>query len=118
MAKYLVKAKYTATAGVRGLLEDGGTERVAAVRTLIESVGGTLEAFYFGLGEVDAYVIADVPDTASGVALSLAVSASGLATVETVLLITAEEIDAAVKKTPMYDAPGKADNQRPALSAV
>lgn len=110
MAKYLVKAKYSAPAGVRGLLEDGGSERVAAVKALIESVGGTLEAFYFALGEYDAYVIADVPDIESGVALSLTVSASGLAATETVTLITAEQVDAAVKKSPIYDAPGKFDN--------
>jgi uncharacterized protein with GYD domain len=77
---------------------------------LIESVGGTMEAFYFSLGDVDAYVIADIPDVASGVAIALTVGATGLATVETVVLITAEEMDAAVKKSPMYDAPGKFDN--------
>ncbi len=110
MPKYLVKAKYTAPAGVRGLIEDGGSERVAAVRELIESVGGTLDTFYFSLGEVDAYLVVDMPDIASGVATALTVGASGLATVETIALITPEEIDAAVKKSPMYDAPGKADN--------
>ncbi len=110
MAKYLVKAKYSAPAGVRGLLEDGGSERVAAVKALIESVGGTLEAFYFALGEYDAYVIADVPSLEAGTALSLTVSASGLAATETITLITPAQVDAAVKLSPVYDAPGKADN--------
>jgi uncharacterized protein with GYD domain len=110
MAKFLVKARYTAPDGVRGLLEDGGSERVAAVKALIESVGGTLEAFYFALGEYDAYVVADVPSIEAGTALSLTVSASGLAVTETVTLITPEQVDAAVKLSPIYDAPGKADN--------
>lgn len=106
MAKYLVKAKYTAPDGVRGLIADGGTARVAAVRALAASVGGTVESFYFSFGDVDAYVILDFPDTASAVAASLAVNASGLASCEAINLITAEEIDAAAKKVPGYDAPG------------
>jgi len=110
MAKYLVKAKYSAPDGIRGLLEDGGSERVTAVRALIESVGGTMEAFYFALGEYDAYVIADVPTLEAGTALSLTVGASGLASTDTVTLITPEQVDAAVKLSPIYDAPGKADN--------
>lgn len=110
MAKYLVKAKYSAPAGLRGLIEDGGSERVAAVKALVESVGGTLEAFYFALGEYDAYLIVDVPSVEAGTALALTVSASGLAATETVTLITAAQVDAAVKLSPIYDAPGKADN--------
>jgi uncharacterized protein with GYD domain len=108
MPKYLVKVKYTAPAGVRGLLHDGGSERVAAAQDLIESVGGRLENFYFSLGDADAYVIVDMPDTASGIAASLTVSASGLATVETIALVTPEELDVAVRKSPFYDAPGDA----------
>ena len=110
MAKYLVKAKYTAPAGVKGLMEDGGTERVTSVKALAASLGGTMESFYFALGEVDAYVILEMPDTVSAVAASLTVMATGLAAVEIVALVTPEEIDAAVKMSPLYDAPGKADN--------
>src|SRR5262245_38716088 len=110
MAKYLVKATYSAPSGVKGLLEDGGSERAAAVKALIESLGGKLEAFYFALGDVDAYTIIDVPDAATAVSLSLSVGASGLAATQLVALVTPEEVDAAVKKSPLYDAPGKADN--------
>jgi uncharacterized protein with GYD domain len=104
--KYLVKANYTPPEGVKGLITDGGTARVKAVNELIASVGGKVEAFYFALGEVDAYVIIDMPDAVSGVSASLTVNASGLATCSVVALITPEEIDAAVKKSPQYDAPG------------
>ena len=106
MPKYLAKAKYTAPDGVRGLIADGGSGRVEAVKALVESVGGTVESFYFALGEIDAYVIVDVPDAASGISVSLAVNASGLATTETVALLTPEEMDAAAKLSPRYDAPG------------
>lgn len=106
MPKYLAKAKYTAPEGVKGLLADGGSVRVKAVTDLIESVGGKLESFYFAFGDVDAYLVLDVPDAVSGAALSLTVGASGLATVEVVQLLTPAELDAAVKKSPVYDAPG------------
>jgi len=106
MPKYLVKANYTPGEGVKGLIADGGTTRVKAVEQLLASVGGKLEAFYYALGETDAYLIVDVPDQASGIALSLTVNASGLATTSIVALVTPAEIDAAVKMSPMYDAPG------------
>ena len=106
MPKYLVKANYTPPEGIRGLIADGGTARVKAVEEMLGSLGGKVEAFYYALGDVDAYVIVDVPDVISGVAASLTVGASGLATTSVVALVTPEEVDAAVKKSPLYDAPG------------
>ena len=106
MAKYLAKAKFIAPDGVKGLIADGGTSRVEAVNALMASVGGRVESFYFALGEVDTYTVFDAPDAASATAVSLAVNASGLVTVELVALLTPQEIDAAAKKIPEYDAPG------------
>lgn len=105
MPKFMIKASY-APEGVRGLLKEGGTGRRAAVQKLIESIGGKLDAFYFAYGEADAYVIADVPDAATGIAVSLAVNASGAVRVSTTPLITPEEMDAASKKSVAYRAPG------------
>ncbi len=76
MPKFMIKASYAAE-GIRGLLKEGGTGRRAAVQKVVESVGGKMEAFYFAYGDSDAYVIVDVPDAATGIALSLAVNASG-----------------------------------------
>jgi uncharacterized protein with GYD domain len=73
---------------------------------LIEGMGGKVEAFYFSYGEHDAFVIADVPDAATGLAMSLAVNASGAVRVSTAPLITVEEMDAAAKKSVAYRAPG------------
>ena len=106
MPKYLIKATYKAE-GARGLLKEGGTGRRAAVKSVVESLGGTLEAFYFAYGDTDAYVIVDVPDANAGLALSLTVNATGVVQVSTVPLITPEEIDAAGKKAPAYRAPGE-----------
>ncbi len=105
MPKFMIKASYTAE-GARGLLKEGGTARRAAVQKLIEGIGGKVEAFYFAYGEDDAYVIVDVPDAASGLAVSLAVNASGAVRLSTIPLITPEEIDAAGKKAVQYRAPG------------
>ena len=68
MAKYLVKARYKAD-GVRGVIKEGGSGRVAAVTKLAKGLGGKIEAFYFAYGEYDAYVIVDVDDEAAGLAL-------------------------------------------------
>lgn len=105
MPKFLIKASYT-TDGVRGLLKEGGTGRRAAVVKLIEGLGGKVESFYFAYGEHDAYVISDLPDATTGIAISLAVNASGAVRLSTIPLITPEEIDAASKKSVTYRAPG------------
>lgn len=70
-------------------------------------MGGTLEAFYYAFGETDAYVIAEAPDNVSMAALALTINASGVAAVKTTVLLTPEEIDEAVKKTPSYRPPGQ-----------
>jgi uncharacterized protein with GYD domain len=105
MPKFLIKASYNPD-GVRGLIKEGGSKRRAVVQKLIEGLGGKLEAFYYAYGADDAVIIADLPDATSGVALSLTVNATGAVRLETIPLITPEEIDAASKKSIDYKAPG------------
>jgi uncharacterized protein with GYD domain len=105
MPKFLLKASYTAE-GAKGLLKEGGTKRREAVEKLVGGLGGKVEVFYYAYGEDDAYVITDIPDAVSGLAVSLAVNASGAVNLRTIPLITPEEIDAACKKTVAYRAPG------------
>jgi uncharacterized protein with GYD domain len=66
-----------------------------------------MEAFYYAFGSTDAYVIADVPDNVTMAALALTINASGAVATKTDVLLTAEEVDAAVEKTPTYRAPGR-----------
>lgn len=106
MPKYLVHANYVGE-GIKGLIKEGGSSRRAAVEKLFGSVGGKVEAFYYAFGETDLFVIADVPDNVSAAALSLTVNAAGAATAKITVLLTAEEIDAAAKKTISYRPPGK-----------
>lgn len=104
MPKYLFEARYTAE-GVKGLVRDGGTGRRAAIDKACVSAGGKLEAMYFAFGDVDAYVVADLPDNVSAAALALAVNQAGAATTRTVVLMTAQEVDAAGKKSVAYSPP-------------
>ena len=105
MSKFMIKATYTPE-GARGLQKEGGTARRAAVQKVLESVGGKVESFYFAYGDSDAYVVCDLPDATSGLAVSLAVNASGSVRVSTIPLITPEEMDAVAKKSVAYRAPG------------
>jgi len=105
MPKFLFEASYTLD-GVKGLQSAGGTSRRDAVVQVAESVGGSLECFYFGFGDSDAYVILDLPDNESAAAVALTVNAAGGATTKTVVLLTPEEVDAAAKRSVDYRAPG------------
>src|SRR2546423_7274389 len=106
MAKYLLPASYSAE-GSKGLLKDGGTKRVNAARALIESLGGKLESLYFAFGDVDVVAIVDLPDHASAAAASLAIAGTGALTGKMTVLLTAEDIDQAARKSPSYTAPGR-----------
>ena len=106
MAKFLVQASFAAE-GVKGVSKEGGTARRENLDKTIRGVGGKVEAFYFAFGETDVYVIIDVPDAATAIAVSLAVNASGIVKVNTIPLITPEEMDAATKKQVQYRAPGR-----------
>jgi uncharacterized protein with GYD domain len=105
MPKYLIKARYTQE-GIAGVKRAGGTSRRDAVAKTAESVGGTVESFYFGFGDTDAYVICDLPDNAAAAGLAMTVGASGGAMVNTVPLLTVEEVDAAAKVNVDYRKPG------------
>jgi len=106
MPKYLIQAHYVGE-GLKGLLKEGGSVRREAVEKLFGSVGGKVEAFYYAFGDTDLFIVADVPDNVTAAALSLTVNATGAATAKVTVLLTAEEIDAAAKKTPRYRAPGQ-----------
>jgi uncharacterized protein with GYD domain len=105
MPKFLVEASLT-TEGVKGVQSEGGTARREAVKTAIASLGGQLEAFYFGFGDRDVYVLADFPDNQSAAAMALAVNSSGAVTSRTVVLLSPEDVDAAAKRSVEYRAPG------------
>lgn len=105
MPKYLFEARYTAD-GAKGIVKEGASARRAAVEKAAASVGGRIESFYFAFGDVDAYVVADLPDNATAASMALAVGASGRASTKTIVLLSVEEADAAAKKSVAYRPPG------------
>jgi uncharacterized protein with GYD domain len=115
MPKYMLKLSYTLE-GLKGVKAKGGSSRVEAAEGAVKSVGGSIEAFYFALGETDAFAIVYLPDVTLAAALALAIAASGEATVRTVQLVSPEDVDAASSREVGYgrrlsDIPWIADLQ-------
>lgn len=99
MAKYLIEAAYSHE-GLKGLVKDGGTARRAAVDAAAKAMGGHIDALYWAFGTDDVYVIVEAPDNVSAAALALAIGATGaLAHYKTTVLLTADEVDQAAKKS-------------------
>jgi uncharacterized protein with GYD domain len=75
MAKFAVFFNYTAETWAKMISNPG--DRLAAVRTSAQAVGGDVEAMYFMFGDKDGFVVIDAPDSASAAALSIAVASTG-----------------------------------------
>ena len=106
MPKYLFETRYSPE-GAIGLAKEGGTSRRDAVKKHLDEIGGKLESMYFALGEVDCFVIVDLPDNVSAAALSLAVNESGMIASKAIVLLTPEEMDQAGKTKVHFRGPGK-----------
>ncbi|MEU7768076.1 GYD domain-containing protein [Nocardia sp. NPDC049190] len=107
MPKYLWRVSYSPE-GARGLLEQGGSARRAAITEMVESVGGYVDACYFALGADDLFVIGDAPDEMAAAALAVRTAASGAAVSHTVALLTPEQIDEATARNITYRPPSAA----------
>jgi uncharacterized protein with GYD domain len=106
VGKYLLRVNYTA-AGLRGLTQEGAANRARYISEFAKNVGGTVESFHFALGDYDAYVVMDAADDTVITAASLAVGSSGVASINTVKLLTPDEVDAAIGVMGSYRAPGE-----------
>ena len=103
--KFLILASYTSE-GANGVLEAGsGTVRKQLTETMINELGGKLEAFYY-ISNCDAYVICELPGTAAAAAIALAIKASGMGSISTTVLLEPEELDKATKLGAKYRSPG------------
>ena len=107
MPHYLLQASYTAQ-GVSGLVSSP-EDRSAAIRSLIESVGGRMESYYYAFGDSDVVAIFEMPDNVTMAALSMAAGASGaISNLKTTVLIPISEgVEAARKAAGInYRPPG------------
>jgi uncharacterized protein with GYD domain len=105
MPKYMICANYTAR-GMEGVRAGGAKSRVDAVTTMLEAMGGRLESFHFAFGDTDVYAIAEVPDDEAAAAVAIAINRSGAASVRTIKLLSAEQVDEALRRTVEYQPPG------------
>jgi uncharacterized protein with GYD domain len=105
MTKYLFYGSYT-TEGYKGLFAEGGSARVGAAKQALQSVGGSLEAFYYSNGEQDFYIIVNLPDNISSTAITLAGNSSGTFRIRAVTLLTPEEMDEAISMNVDFRPPG------------
>ena len=105
MARYLIHGSYTRD-GIAGVVKEGGSGRVKAVKALMEGLGGRVESFYFAFGKDDFYVTVDMPTHVSVAAAAMAVGAAGGATTQTTVLLTPEEVDEAAHTATTYRRPG------------
>lgn len=97
MASYLVQASYSKQ-GTAAMIKKP-QDRGAAVRPVIERMGGKMHGFWFAFGEYDIVVIADMPDNVSAAALAMAVGSSeGISAYRTTPLLTTAEAMEAMKK--------------------
>ena len=101
MSKFLLSATYTQE-GTSILLTDGGSKRLDALTAAIESVGGSLEAFHYAFGDVDLYMVVELPDDTTAAALSMRMNAAGILKVKMTKLIDLEAVDAAIAKQVAY----------------
>lgn len=105
MPKYLFKVKLTPD-GLKGLLKEGGSRRRDVVGRMIEGLGGRVETMYWAFGDDDVYVTAELPGNTSAAAMGMVVSAAGGVRTSTVVLLSPEEVDEAVRQQVDYLAPG------------
>lgn len=78
MAKYITFFSYSGEA-VKAMIHHP-SDRSEAARQLVESMGGSVESFYWMLGDHDGFLIAELPDSVSGAALVAAVASTGAIT--------------------------------------
>jgi uncharacterized protein with GYD domain len=75
MPRFITFFSYTAEA-TKAMIERP-SDRSAAAKALTESLGGTMEAFYWMPGHHDGFLITNLPDGVAAAALAGAVGATG-----------------------------------------
>src|SRR5688572_4157045 len=75
MARFITFFSYTGDS-MKAMVERP-SDRSAATKALVESLGGTLEAFYWMQGKHDGFLISNLPDGVTAAALVGAVGSTG-----------------------------------------
>ena len=114
MAKYMALFNLSSEAISRFVVSP--SDRAEVVRHLVESVGGSLECYYWMFGQYDGMAVFEVRDAHTTIAMSLAITGSGAFThFETHELIEASDLIPIAKQARgiRYQPPGGWQGQRP-----
>ena len=97
MAQYLFQAAYSTEAWAAQVKNP--QNRIEAVRSSIESLGGRIEHAFFAFGEYDIFAIIDFPDNVNAASWAIATAAAGtVKTSKTTPLMSIEEGVEAMRK--------------------
>ena len=97
MPVYMVQASY-APQSVASMVKTP-QDRAAAIKPMIESMGGKLQDLWFCFGEYDIVAIAEMPDNLTAAAMSMAIGSSGAMTsYRTTPLMTSADAKKAMEK--------------------
>jgi uncharacterized protein with GYD domain len=118
MAKYLALFGFTSET-VKRFVENP-SDRAAVVRGLVESVGGSLQCYYWMFGQHDGMAIVEMPDSHTYAAAALAIISSGaFRHFETHELMDADDLPEIAERARQvaYQPPGARRAYRPGNSA-
>jgi uncharacterized protein with GYD domain len=107
VAKYMILYNITGET-IKGFVAKP-SDRSAVVQKLAESVGGSLESYYWMFGQYDGVTVVVLPDSHAAAAISFAATSSGAFTrFETHELIEASDLAAIAERTRgiAYQPPG------------
>ncbi len=97
MPKYIAFFTFKPEALAR--MTENPQDREAAVRELVESAGGTLEAYYVMFGPHDGFIICDAPGSVDAGAVSVVAASSGaFSHIETHEVLSSEQFREALAK--------------------
>jgi uncharacterized protein with GYD domain len=118
MAKYLALFGFTSEAIKQFVASP--SDRAAVVQRLVESVGGSLDCYYWMFGQYDGVAIVEMPDSRTYAAVTLAIKSSDAFThFETHELIKADDLTGIAERARQiaYQPPGARRAYRPGDSA-
>jgi uncharacterized protein with GYD domain len=108
MPMYMSRFSYTPETWARMIASPDDRQKAAA--SYIDSVGGKMHGLWFAFGQQDGFVVWEAPDNVSVAAAAVASGSSGaFRSLETTVLITADEMSKALKKAQKvtYHAPAR-----------
>ena len=107
MVKYLALFGFTGET-IKRFVENP-SDRAVAIRRMVESVGGSLECYYWMFGHYDGMAIVAMPDSHTHAAATMAIVSSGAFThFETHELLEAHDLPAIAERARLmvYQPPG------------